>query len=288
MSALFFAVLSEAKPWLERLQAKPLSYTGKFRIFQKNSHYIIISGTGKLSMALAVSEFAHLISKSERNQMKVWNLGIAGATNPELSLGDFFWIHKITDWGSKRDHYPDRILKSEFIKETTLTTFDRPITKEKNLDRFQSLTKEELNGIHLVDMEGSGFFEAASLYFPLENITLGKIVSDHLEGKFCQSEDVEVMMSKVSENLFEEWTSPLPWIQSDEVETTDWPNVETFIQNIRLTETMKHDLKKSVRFFRLRNPNKPLPLPEENAKANLKSKTDLKNYLDEWRAALHV
>lgn len=288
MSALFFAVVSEAKPWLELLQAKPLSHPGKFRIFQKESHYIIISGTGKLSMALAVSEFAHSLSKEERKQMKVWNLGIAGAYPSELALGDFFWIHKITDVGSQRDFYPDRILNSKFKNETSLKTFDRPVTKEKVVDRFLSLSKEELVDTSLVDMEGAGFFEAASLYFPLENIALGKLVSDHLEGKFCQIEDVETMMAKIAKDLFEEWTTPLPWNLVDEVESIDWPKVESFIQNIRLTETMKHDLKKSIRFFRLRNPQAPLPFPEESSKINLKSKTDLKSYFDEWRTSLHV
>ncbi|EMY70826.1 hypothetical protein [Leptospira vanthielii] len=288
MSALFFAVLSEAKPWLELLQAKPLVHSGKFRIFQNGSHSIIISGTGKISMALAVSEFAHTLSKEERKQIKVWNLGIAGANASELSLGDFFWIHKITDASTKRDFYPDRISNSQFTKETNLTTFDRPITKEKKIDRFLSLTEDELAGVSLVDMEGSGFLEAASLYFPLENITVGKVVSDHLEGKFCQTEDIEAMMAKTAGTLFEEWISPLPWARIDEIETIDWPKVENFIGNLRLTETMKHDLKKSVRFFRLRNPNSQLPFPDEPTKANLKSKTDLKTYFETWRNSLHV
>lgn len=288
MSALFFAVLSEAKPWLELLQAKPLVHSGKFRIFQKDSHSIIISGTGKISMALAVSEFAHTLSKEERNQMKVWNLGIAGSNLNKLALGDFCWIHKITDAATKRDFYPDRIINSLFKKEINLTTFDRPITKEINIDRFLSLTKEELDGISLVDMEGSGFFEAASLYFPLENINVGKVVSDHLEGKFCQTEDVEKWMENIAGKLFEEWISPLPWASIDEIDTIEWPKVENFIGDLRLTETMKHDLKKSVRFFRLRNPNTQLPFPDEATKANLKSKSDLKNYFETWKKSLHV
>ncbi|TGK47571.1 phosphorylase [Leptospira kanakyensis] len=288
MSALFFAVLSEAKPWLTKLEAKPISHSGKFRIFQKDNHYIIISGTGKLSMALAVSEFAHTLSKPERNQMKVWNLGIAGSGRSEHKLGDFFWINKISDVSSSKDFYPDRILNSNFKKETNLKTFDRPVTKEKQRDRFISLNSEELENLNLVDMEGSGFFEAASLYFPLENIAVGKLVSDHLEGKFCQAEDVETMMAKTMEGLFEEWTRPLPWVNADSIETVDWPLVESFIQNLRLTETMRHDLKKSVRFFRLRHPNSQLPFPEESDKINLKSKTDLKNYFDQWRETLHV
>ncbi|TGK82438.1 phosphorylase [Leptospira noumeaensis] len=288
MPALFFAILSEAKPWLTKLDAKPISHSGKFRIFQKENHYIVISGTGKLSIALAVSEFAHIFTKTERNQMKVWNLGIAGSTNSEHTLGDFFWANKITDVSSQRDFYPDRILNSKFQKETNLKTFDRPVTKDHTKDRFLSLNENELQNISLVDMEGSGFFEAASLYFPLENIAVGKVVSDHLEGNFCKAEDVETMMAKTMEGLFDEWKTPLPWVSADPIESIDWPIVESFIQNLRLTETMKHDLKKSVRFYRLRHPHSQLPFPEEPDKSNLKSKTDLKNYFDKWRHSLHV
>ncbi|TGL12469.1 phosphorylase [Leptospira meyeri] len=288
MSALFFAVLSEAKPWITKLQAKPMSHSGKFRIFQKENHYIIISGTGKLSMALAVSEFAHILPKPDRNQMKIWNLGIAGSANSEFSLGDYFWIHKITDAATKRDFYPDRVEKSVFAKETTLTTYDRPITKNKTSDQFLSLSQEELENTQLIDMEGSGFFEATSLYFPLENISLGKLVSDHLEGNFCKAETVEAMMAETMEGLFSEWISPLPWIGIDSIGTFDWPLVESFIQNLRLTETMKHDLKKSIRYFRLRNPNTNLPFPDESLKIHLKSKSDLKEYFEQWRKSLHV
>ncbi|TGM64616.1 phosphorylase [Leptospira meyeri] len=288
MSALFFAVLSEAKPWITKLQAKPMSHSGKFRIFQKENHYIIISGTGKLSMALAVSEFAHILPKPDRNQMKIWNLGIAGSANSKFSLGDFFWIHKITDAATKRDFYPDRVEKSVLTKETTLTTYDRPITKNKASDQFLSLSQEELENTQLIDMEGSGFFEATSLYFPLENISLGKLVSDHLEGNFCKAETVESMMAETMEVLFNEWISPLPWIGIDSIDTFDWTLVESFIRNLRLTETMKHDLKKSIRFFRLRNPKINLPFPDESLKILLKSKSDLKEYFEQWRKSLHV
>lgn len=265
-----------------------MSHSGKFRIFQKENHYIIISGTGKLSMALAVSEFAHILPKPDRNQMKIWNLGIAGSANSKFSLGDFFWIHKITDAATKRDFYPDRVEKSVLTKETTLTTYDRPITKNKASDQFLSLSQEELENTQLIDMEGSGFFEATSLYFPLENISLGKLVSDHLEGNFCKAETVESMMAETMEVLFNEWISPLPWIGIDSIDTFDWTLVESFIRNLRLTETMKHDLKKSIRFFRLRNPKINLPFPDESLKILLKSKSDLKEYFEQWRKSLHV
>ncbi|XDD43303.1 phosphorylase [Leptospira sp. WS60.C2] len=288
MPSLFFAVLPEAKPWIEKTNAKPIQHQGRFRIYQNETESIIISGIGKMAMALAVSEFAQMLSKEERKQMKVWNLGIAGANEPGWKLGEFFWIHKIKDYASKKEFYPERILSSQFSKETHLTTFDRPVAKQETTNNFLKLTIDELADVSLIDMEGSGFFEAASLYFPLENMMIGKVVSDHLEGMFCKQETVESLMGDLVNPLYEEWTKPLPWLEKDLFETKLWPEVLSKLNGLRLTETMKHDLKKSLRFYFLRHPNETLPLPNLDLISTLKSKTDLKSFIESWKRRLHV
>ncbi|TGL64925.1 phosphorylase [Leptospira jelokensis] len=288
MPSLFFALLSEAKPWIQKTKVTPLSHSGKFRIYQNESTYIIISGPGKIPMALAVSEFASLLSKETRNQMKIWNLGIAGGNMAKTNVGDFYWIHKIRDFASQKDYYPERIQSSSFKKETNLTTFDRPVSKVQTDNRFQVIQEKELETISLVDMEGSGFFEAASLYFPLENIAIGKQISDFLEGRFCKENQVEEMMGSILDPLFEEWNTPLPWMEEDVMETKIWPDISRRLANLRLTETMKHDLKKSLRFFHLRNPNAPIPPPDMGFPQTIKSKSDLKLFLAGWKEKLHA
>ncbi|TGM01505.1 phosphorylase [Leptospira jelokensis] len=288
MPSLFFALLSEAKPWIQKTKVTPLSHPGKFRIYQNESTFIIITGPGKIAMALAVSEFASLLSKETRNQMKIWNLGIAGSNDPETKIGDFFWIHKVRDYASRKDYYPERILSSSYHKETNLTTFDRPISKVQTDNRFQVIDEGELKSISLVDMEASGFFEAASLYFPVENIAIGKQISDFLEGKFCKENQVEEMMESILDPLYEEWITPPPWTREDLLETKIWPEVLLQLSHFRLTETMKHDLKKSLRFFHLRNPNAPIPSPDLGFSQTIKSKSDLKQFLEDWKEKLHV
>lgn len=288
MPALFFALLSEAKPWIQKTKVTPLSHSGKFRIYRNESTSIIISGTGKMAMALAVSEFASLLSKDERIQMKVWNLGIAGAKDTLGKIGDFFWVHKIKDYATDKDFYPERIVSSSFPKETGLTTYDKPIAKQQNENRFQVLTKEEWESVSLVDMEGSGFFEAASLYFPLENIAIGKQISDYLEGTFCKEDQVKQMMESILDPLYEEWMTPLPWVKEDPFETQIWPELCNQLNSLRLTETMRHDLKKSLRFFHLRFPSSPIPSPQWETIPKIQSKSDLKIFLDDWKEKLHV
>ncbi|MGJ4732457.1 phosphorylase [Leptospira levettii] len=288
MPSLFFAVLSEAKPWIQKTNAKPVHHSGKFRIYKKDSMYIIISGIGKMAMALAVSEFAHLLPKEERDHMKVWNLGIVGSNQLNWKVGDFFWIHKVTDYSTGKDYYPERMTKSVFGMETNLTTFDRPIAKIKTDNQFQVLNEKDLESVSLVDMEGVGFFEAASLYFPLENISIGKVISDHLEGNFCKPETVESILANLLEPLFLEWTNPLPWVTEDPFETRIWPEIWKEVKVLRLTETMKHDLKKSLRFYFLRYPNTKIPMPNLEIVPKIKSKTEVKSFVEEWKKQLHV
>ncbi|GBF42835.1 hypothetical protein LPTSP2_21270 [Leptospira ellinghausenii] len=288
MPSLFFAVLSEAKPWIQKTNAKPVHHSGKFRIYKKDSMYIIISGIGKIAMALAVSEFAHLLPKEERDEMKVWNLGIVGSNQPNWKVGDFFWIHKITDFVTGKDYYPERMTSSVFPMETNLTTFDRPVSKTKTENQFQVFNETDLQSVSLVDMEGSGFFEAASLYFPLENISIGKVISDHLEGNFCKPETVESIVTNVMEPLFFEWTTPLPWVTEDPFETKIWPDIWKEVKELRLTETMKHDLKKSLRFYFLRYPNTKIPMPNLELVPKIKSKSEVKTFVEEWKKQLHV
>lgn len=95
MPSCFLSLLSEAKPWIQKTKVTPLSHPGKFRIYQNESTFIIITGPGKIAMAIAVSEFASLLSKETRNQMKIWNLGIAGSNDPETKIGDFFGSIKL-------------------------------------------------------------------------------------------------------------------------------------------------------------------------------------------------
>ncbi|MDF3820980.1 phosphorylase [Leptospira sp. 96542] len=288
MQVLFFALISEAKPWINFLNAKPLPSTGRFRKFQSDDSYIVVSGVGKISMALAVSEFAHSFQKKERSEFRVWNLGIAGSTSKEQSLGDFFWINKIKDFSSGKEYFPERLEKSKLINETHLTTFDKPVSNKTKKYPFSFLEPQQTNFIALADMEASGFFEAATTYFPSENIQVGKIVSDHLEGTFCTEDSVSLYLNNYIPALSEEWQKPIPWTRDDSNFSTKWEELKQIAIDLKITESMLHELKRYLRYFILTNPNEPIPLPELPISGKIKDKTQLKQIFQNWKTKFYV
>lgn len=296
MRVLFFALFSEAKPWIEALGATVAPQNSRFRKYTCANATIYVTGTGKLAMALAVSEFAHSLSQREKKRTKLWNLGIAGSTNDLTKLGDFFWISKLRDMATNKDYYPERWEESFYKKEATLLCFDKPVSTQANLSGFIYWDAKiwEEDQITLIDMESVGFFVAAETYFPLENISMGKFVSDHLEGNFCTPDLVDKLVSPHVEQLLKEWEIPVVKFGEDPLTEDLWNEVQTFLRPFPLSESMNQNLKKSIRFFLLNHPEKSLPYPNLNfiSNHNLENlkieKRHTKLILESWTALLHA
>ncbi|WP_411821576.1 phosphorylase [Leptospira sp. 'Mane'] len=289
MGVITFALISEAKPWIRALGAKPDRTQGRFRYFRTPEHILAVTGVGKLAAALAVGEISHQISKEERKHERIWNLGIAGTTSFEKSLGDFFWANRLTDDSTKKEYFPERIESFSLKGEAHLTTFDRPVSfsktgETKPLTNFRELTQAETKSVDLVDMEASGFFEAAGLYFELEQIQIGKIISDHLEGTFCTEDKVTGYMEKSLEPLLSDFLKPFPWETKETLplpEKTQWREIGT---SLHFTESMLVELEKTILYFKLRHPDSEIPLPSfpKNDKKleKQKSKEIFQNWLE--------
>lgn len=288
MGALFFALGSEAKPWIQITNAKPVRENSRFRRFESPDATIFITGIGKMSMAVAVAEYALSLQKEERIRTKIWNLGIAGSTTNKHNLGDFFWIHKLTDHSLKKDFYPERWQSSSFVKESNLVTVDHPMSKNADQAGFIRATEEILENYQLIDMEASGFFFAAEMYFPVENIQIGKIVSDHLEGTFCTAQSVESLINNHTQKLFEEWKETVPDWDKDPLTKETWTSIQQTTTALQFTESMVHELKRAVRYFLLTNPNQKIPMPEILVKDKSLEKREAKQIFERWKTHLYA
>ncbi len=288
MGALFFALGSEAKPWIQITNAKPAKENSRFRRFESPDATIFITGIGKMSMALAVAEFALSLPKEERIQTKIWNLGIAGSTTKSFSLGDFFWINKLTDQSLKKDYYPERWQSSSFANESNLLTVDHPISRSPDKSGFTTATGDILENYKLIDMEASGFFFAAEMYFPMENIQIGKIVSDHLEGTFCTEESVEAMLGNHTPKLLEEWKEKLPDWEKDPLTGEIWNSILETSRTFQFTESMVHELKRAVRYFLLTHPNQKIPYLEIPSTSEPMEKRVAKQIFESWKTLLYA
>ncbi len=290
MGALFFALSSEAKPWIDALGAKPDKEQGHFRFYSTDEHFLAVTGTGKIQMALAVAELAGKIPKEKRKGFRIWNLGIAGSALPSQKRGDFFWIHKIKDFSRGFEFFPERLETFSLSREAHLTTFDRPIASSRFSEietPFLILKEEEIERLELIDMEGSGFFEAASIYFELEQIQLGKIVSDHLEGKFCRPEDVSELMKIHLDSLLADFLKTNILRKEDVLSSSEKEFWQKEGEKLNFTKSMLVDLEKSIRYYKLRFPEREIPKPPSSSKENPEKK-DAKEMFGLWMSSLHV
>lgn len=157
---LVAALPAEAKPiarrfGLERVQAIP-----EFPVYRRGRKSLIISGPGKTNAAAAT---ALLAADAACEGRAIWvNFGVAG--HAERQVGDVLLANRITDAGSGRSWWPMVAMDGLFPSDS-IVTLDRP-----------DLSYERGG---MIDMEASGFFEAASRFSPAKLVQVMKVISDN-------------------------------------------------------------------------------------------------------------
>jgi len=152
MPILVCALPCEAEPLIQHFSLKLLSNELPFKIYQRDSVQLIVTGVGKVACGAACGYVAGKFSLKDA----IWlNVGICGAN---AEVGTPFLAHKIQD-----EFYPSFPFPLP-CATAPLYTCDAP----------QSDLKPHL----LYDMEGAAFFETAMRFSTLELIHCLKVVSD--------------------------------------------------------------------------------------------------------------
>jgi hypothetical protein len=226
------ALKTEAEPIIKYFKLKC-----KDNIWQNDKINLIITGSGKIKSAVNT---ALLLNKFP---YKTINFGIAGSETYEISQG--FFIHKITDTDTGFEYYPD------FFKENSSELF--------------CVSKPE-KYYTLVDMESSGFFEAAYKFLSVEKIILYKIVSDSPKEKINQ---------KIIPSLIEKHISVIEELIENENEK-NFEDIENYINEAKikmhLTQTQLNELKNRLMYLKIKNSNFP-KIPE------LKTKKEVNEFI---------
>lgn len=271
---LVFALLSEAKPFLQRLSAKGIHSQGNQRLFEFSGGFILVTGVGKIASAIGVTAFSAKIALEKRQTSRIWNLGSSGAMDRTLEIGSFHWIHKVTDQGSGKEEFPSFIEKIPPNLETSLLTLDSPLYSDANPHQGTA---------QLVDMEGFGFFKAANLYFPTENIRIGKWVSDYLEP--CSAEHLTNLAELHADTLLEQISVPLPYLSETEELNVFLREQEKLAEELGYTTSMVWEVKHYVRFYLNAKNNALFPniknfptLPRK-----VKNKLERKKLHEDWK-----
>lgn len=144
----------------------------------KNSHLlIIISGVGSLNCAVATS---YLLSRYTKPK-KIINFGIAGS-NTHTKIGEIKKINKIVDLCTNSVYHLER-------GDTSISTAPMKIDNKYILKS------------DLVDMESSGFYQAAKRFLSPKDIDIYKIASDYLEPLSVDKDGVKRLIESRIEEI---------------------------------------------------------------------------------------
>ena len=266
MLYIVVALYIEAKPLISLFNLKKDNSYTKFQVFSNEDVKLIISGTGRVKSATALT---YLVSKEDiKKNDYIVNIGFV-ASNKNSQLGDIVYVSKIQNAYSDFDFYPEMIYKHNFL-EGSLTTFD-------------SIVEKKIENTEYIDMEAYGFFQTASIFFKKDKIMVLKIVSDILKDKV---ED-RVLADFKNENLFSESYNNIykflvnfKAVNDDSDFTiTEQELIKKVLENLRLSDTMTYELFNILRYLKIKYGNIDILKKYENIEVT--SKVQAKKLFEE-------
>jgi len=176
------SLMCEATPVVRALGLKPTRSSEleeRFQLVHSNNLYLGVSGVGKLRSAVATSALtAHLLGN--HSSLVVVNIGIAGAHPLLAEKGQLVLVNKVRDVATNIRFYPDILIKHQ-AHELAIDTHDHPVTTPPHHPV-------------LVDMESSGFMQAATTLVAPSEVAVLKVVSDYCDGVRLAPEEVSALI----------------------------------------------------------------------------------------------
>ncbi|WP_339004927.1 spore photoproduct lyase [Fusobacterium polymorphum] len=254
------ALYIEAKPLISLFNLKKDNTYTKFQVFSNENIKLIISGTGKIKSATALTYL--IANKNIKENDYIINIGFIASLNDNSQLGDIVYISKIQNAYSDTTFYPEMIYKHNFL-EGSLTTFDKII-------------ENKIENIEYIDMEAYGFFQTASIFFKKDKIFLLKIVSDILK------ENVEdrILIDFKDDNLFNKsykkiYDFLLKFIDIPDNNKNNFDNneqdlIKKVLENLKLSDTMTYEFFNILKYLKIKYGNIDILKKYENIEVNSK------------------
>ncbi len=212
-------------------------------IFKNNDYVLAVSKPGKIRIAAAVGLLAGLSRPC--NSDVIINVGVCGSADKSIKTGTVLLCNKIVDYDTKKEFYPDILIRHSFL-ESAIATYSHRI----------GIGDETM--LPLADMEASGFIESASLFYRAHNIYCLKIVSDHLENNRIETSFITHLI-KQNENSIRSFIENIRVFATDSsgykspLGESDRHMLEALADKLRLTFSQKVMLKKSAEAYRAYN-----------------------------------
>lgn len=284
MIYLITALYSEAKPFIQFLNLKKEQKSHKIQIFRNEEVILCITGVGVIAAAIGTN-YVLTVNQPDKKDILV-NIGICGSSNRDLELGTIILGNQILEQETKRSFYPDILFPHPFLEGTIQTC-------------FQEIQKEEKEN-KLVDMEASGIYQAAKLFFQPHQLIFLKIISDYLDTKEVDKEKVMQLIEKKVKIIIN-WCYNAEKILQD---TQDFSFTEREKERInevssclKLSVSMKYNLSQLLYYYKLKTGeietliNKFLQqenLLQNGEKISCNSKREGKLYLEKLKNSLRI
>ncbi|MDD3840292.1 MAG: hypothetical protein PHP06_06925 [Clostridia bacterium] len=267
------ALAIEARPLIKHFGLKKTGYNF-FREYASGDILLVISGTGKINSACAVSDILSRHQPGSRDA--IINFGICGSVDADCNKGETFFINKVVDNDTQRVYYPD-IMIDHGMQEAGLRTYSMPVA-------FDDCKQSE----EFVDMEGSGFFQAASHYLGPHSIYVIKILSDFLnETKLDRDFIRQMIESKLYqiETVLYDIKKMLEISEKQLLNQKEQKLISDIKNNLNLTVSQKHLLDDIASQYKIRT-NKSLDFLEEYSCKRVTTKHERNKLFGQIKARL--
>lgn len=243
------ALAVEARPLIDYYHLQKINTKTCLSIYanQDASIYLIVSGVGKINAALATA-YLHAFANTNE-QACLLNLGIAGSD--QHALGEVLIAESIVDKASSKAAYPYLGL---FSKRSSYPL----ITVE------QAQTAYPVGA--MIDMEASGFFQAATKLVTHEQVQVLKIISDNPQypATLINKKQVTQLISEKINEINTVVQSLLDFSGEENQQQFKCQYFEQFIQQWHFSQYQQHQLRELLRRWQI---NKPDVNPLEQIKS---------------------
>lgn len=280
------ALYAEAQPFVAAFSLKQLQTHTKFQIFTSDYVCLIITGSGPLRASIAISYlFNHMTIHP--NDLLL-NFGLCGTTDPNVTLGSTYVFHRLHDHSTGNDLYPDMLLNIPY-PEAALETC--PLVVGPKLSA--TLLKE-----NFVDMEAYAIMFAATYYMQPHQLLFLKVVSDYATTTSTElnKEQISGWLTKAATQLirhlklYSDNYSFFPeTLYKIELSSIELSALNTLVLQLRLSETMRHDLIQHILYHKCLHGKAEqllLEMLEHPAIQACKSKTEGKIYFEQLKQRL--
>ncbi len=328
MITIFTALYCEAEPIIQYFDLKRQDDINGFQLFSRDPIHLLITGVGSINAAIGVTSLCSSSLYAPDFGDIIVNIGICGTKNLSLGKGSLLLGKKIIDLSTYRAYYPDMIFEHEFTESTILTS-PVPVTGSVNnsaivhslhtehssiyagsteismtecaglrtqsfihKDNTNTISNEWLSdaiNLFATDMEASGIFHAAKLFYQPHQMFFFKVVSDYHDGEKLRKQDV---LSLISDNIGQiaKWILPIhdelqsrkPMVFSEQEKAL----LNRTAESLRLTVSMQFQLKGLLHYYKIKNGDFTRDLEQflkENIKQTCKNKNEGKKYFEKLR-----